>query len=241
MDDDKPTPPVREHTSSADLGPQLSLPLPLSRHLELDDLAQGEHNAKAMALIAGWPDDWPLPWAALWGPAASGKSVMADIWAARADAQILQVGDIAGAGLRNSVLDLDTSAGLPTAQEVPLFHLMNNLRAGGFSLLIVARYAPARWAVDLPDLASRLRAVLAVEIGEGDQDFLEMLLVALAAQLELDMRPEARAYLAQRLPRSAAACLSLMRILAARTRVVTVPQARAALDEWQTLDHQSTR
>jgi chromosomal replication initiation ATPase DnaA len=137
--------------------------------------------------------------------------------------------------LCNTVLDLEALEGLPSAQEEPLFHLMNNLRAAGFSLLILARQAPARWTVRLPDLASRLRAVLAVQIGEGDQAFLEHLLVALAAQFELDMRPEARAYLAQRLPRQAEACLGLVEILAGRARVVTVPQARAALEDWQAL------
>jgi chromosomal replication initiation ATPase DnaA len=223
----------KQQDASGGVGPQLSLPLPLVRDLELDDLASSSHNAKALALIEGWPQAWPLPWAALWGPPASGKSALGEIWARHADAQVLDPTQLARGELRNTVLDLGEQNSLPPAQEEALFHLMNNLRAAGFSLLILARQAPARWPVHLPDLASRLRAVLAVEIGEGDQGFLELLLVALAAQLELEMRPEARAYLAQRLPRSAQACLTLMQILAARTRVVTVPQARAALEDWQ--------
>ncbi len=238
MADDSEVAKPPERAASQDLGRQLSLPLPLAPELDLDDLASGVHNAKALALIEGWPQEWPLPWAALWGPAASGKSALAEIWARRADAQLLQLGQgdsIAQGRLCNTVLDLEALEGLPPAQEEPLFHLMNNLRAAGYSLLILARQAPARWSVRLPDLASRLRAVLAVEISEGDEAFLEQLLVALAAQFELDMRPEARAYLVQRLPRQAEACLGLVEILARRARVVTVPQARAALEDWRSL------
>lgn len=242
MADETDTSKAAGRVKGEDLGRQLSLPLPLTPELELDDLAPGAHNAKALALIGGWPQDWPLPWAALWGPPASGKSALAEIWARRAHAQVLKIGGAAAgepssgllqSALCNTVLDLEELESLPQALEEPVFHLMNNLRAAGFSLLILARQAPARWPVGLPDLASRLRAVLAVEIGEGDQAFLEVLLVALAAQFELDMRPEARAYLVQRLPRSAEACLAIIQLLAGRTRAVTVPQARAVLEDWQ--------
>lgn len=224
--------------SSQAAGQQLRLPLAPGHELELEDLAQGAHNQKALALIEGWPAAWPLPWAALWGPAACGKSALAQIWANRSGAEVWDL-DALIAGkpslrLAHCVLDLgalsfSNGLGLPREAEEPLFHLMNNLRAAGFSLLLVAREAPARWVVGLPDLASRLRAVLAVEIGEGDQAFLEQLLVALAAQYELDMRPDARAYLIQRLPRQASACLRLIQILAQQATVVTVPQARQAL------------
>ncbi len=221
-------------------GQQLRLPLAPGHELGLEDLAQGPHNLKALALIEGWPVAWPLPWAALWGPAACGKSALAQIWARHSGAKIWDLEAlIAGSPsqrLGHCVLDLGASPGLPQAGEEPLFHLMNNLRAAGFSLLLVARQAPARWSVQLPDLASRLRAVLAVEIGEGDQAFLEQLLVALAAQYELEMRADARAYLIQRLPRQAAACLRLIQILAQQASVVTVPQARLALRALETGD-----
>ncbi len=212
---------------------QLRLPLQPGQELELEDLARSEHNQKAFALIEGWPEAWPLPWAALWGPEASGKSVLARFWARGCGARILTpdalISGAMGRQLSHCVLDLGDLERLPQAAEEPLFHLMNNLRASGFSLLLVARQAPARWPVALADLASRLRAVLAVEIGEGDQAFMELLLVALAAQYELEMRPDARAYLVQRLPRRAAACLALIQILAQQASIITVPQARSAL------------
>ena len=79
-------------------------------------------------------------------------------------------------------------------------------------MLLAARQAPARWPVRLPDLASRLRAITAVEILPPEDELLHALLARLLARRRLAVTEAVQDWLLLRLPRSAAA----MREAAAR-------------------------
>src|SRR6185312_17541468 len=63
----------------------------------------------------------------------------------------------------------------------------------------------ARWPVRLPDLASRLRAIAAVEIGPPDDSLLRSLLARLLADRQLTVAPAVQDWLLLRLPRTPAA------------------------------------
>jgi chromosomal replication initiation ATPase DnaA len=72
-------------------------------------------------------------------------------------------------------------------------------------VLLAARTPPARWAVRLPDLASRLRAVTPVEIKPPEDSLRCALLLRLLADRQLAVRADLQDWLLLRLPRSPAA------------------------------------
>ena len=113
--------------------------------------------------------------AALHGPAGSGKSHLAAIWAKRADAAIVEA----------TKLD-DIERGAPGRRECrcgdkrarAIFALIES----GKPLLLTGRTPPAQWPVALPDLASRFGAMLSFALWTPD----DALLGALARKLFAD-------------------------------------------------------
>ena len=95
------------------------------------------------------------------------------------------------------------------ADEDALLHLLNAAGEAGLPVLLAARTPPARWAAHLPDLASRLRAMTAVEIGPPEDTLLRTLLARLLADRQLRV-PEPGAGMAGAAPaaqrRGAARC-----------------------------------
>lgn len=193
-----------------------------------DHFLRSACNAAAHDWIMRWPD-WPAPALALHGQARSGKTHLAHIWAERASGRIVDAADLS----LDAVAEL---AGRPVAIERAeaveepraLLHLYNLQRESGAHLLLVARTPPARWPLRLPDLASRLQAAPAVEIGPPDDELFRALLVKLAADRQLLMGPDVVHYLTQRLERTfaaAEAAVSALDRAALGKRAVTIPLA----------------
>jgi chromosomal replication initiation ATPase DnaA len=102
-------------------------------------------------------------------------------------------------------------------------------------VLLAARTAPARWTIRLPDLASRLRAITAVEIAPPEEELLQALLARLLADRQLRLPDPVHQWLLRRLPRTAAALADAVARLDAASldnhRAITVPLARDVLAE----------
>jgi chromosomal replication initiation ATPase DnaA len=195
------------------------------------DFRLAPSNADACAWLrrtAEWPDHR----LAIWGEAGRGKSHLLRIWTERTGAE-LRTGaslsglpDIPAAGI---ALD-DADAVL---DESALLHLLNAAGEAGLPVLLAARTPPARWAARLPDLASRLRAVTAVEIGPPEDTLLRTLLARLLADRQLRVSETVQEWLMRRLPRSAAALhdavVRLDAVALDQHRNITVPFAARVL------------
>ena len=161
------------------------LPLPIFRgpcFAEVD-FCDAPSNADACIWLRRTAD-WPNHRLALWGEAGRGKTHLLHIWAARTGAarwtgaSLTDVPDLPPAGI--ALDDADASR-----DETALFHLLNAAGEAGVPILLAARMAPSRWPVRLPDLASRLRAIAAVEIGPPEETLLRALLVRQLAERQL--------------------------------------------------------
>jgi chromosomal replication initiation ATPase DnaA len=135
--------------------------------------------------------------------------------------------------------DAGAIAGRAGREEAAL-HLYNMIAERRGGLLLLDRQPPARWAIELPDLASRLRTAPAVEIGAPDDALIEGVLGKLFADRQLAVEPAVIGFLVRRMERSLDAARRLVarideRALAGQ-RPVTVPLVRAVLEE---LDSQS--
>jgi len=192
---------------------QIPLELPFRSALGRDDFIVHDGNEAAVNFIARWPD-WPGRILALAGPAASGKSHLAAIWAADAGARRVDPGALTAdivPELAGHPLLIEGADGI--ADETALFHLINLLREEGGSLLMTARSAPARWPVSLPDLRSRLGAVPVALLGPPDEATLAALIAKLLADRQLSLEARLLDWLVTRIDRTPAAARAIVAAL----------------------------
>jgi chromosomal replication initiation ATPase DnaA len=221
---------------------QLVLDLPTRPALGRAAFFVAPANRLALALVDSWPG-WPGGRLAVVGPAGSGKTHVAHVWAARTGARILAAREVARLDLAAlpadaavAVEDVDRLAGLRArraAAEEALFHLCNHLALGGGSLMLSGRRPPTRWTIRLPDLASRLRAATVARLEAPDDALLAAVLVKLFADRQLAVAPGLIRFLVSRIDRSFAAAEAqvarLDRAGLARRRPVTARLAAEVL------------
>jgi chromosomal replication initiation ATPase DnaA len=198
-----------------DVPRQLVLDLPLDPRFGREDFLVSRSNEDALRFIERWPD-WPDPLLHLQGPAGSGKSHLAAIWAARAGARIIAARAIESA----SVLDLTSGKALVIEDvddgpldEPALFHLLNLARERRLPVLFTSVRTLDVNRVATPDLLSRLRLAPSVALGFPDEELLRAVLVKLFGDRQLAVEANVVAYLATRIERSLAAAAAVVAAL----------------------------
>jgi chromosomal replication initiation ATPase DnaA len=204
-----------------------------------DDFLVAPCNADPVAWIDKWPD-WQGPALAVAGPSGCGKTHLVSVFAARSGARIVGPDALAGgeppetAGAPLAIDDAEAAMG-DAAAERALFHLFNRAVTDPGQLLITGTRPPARWAVGLADLRSRLAALPVAEIKTPDDTLLAALLVKLFADRQINVSTEVVHYLAGRMERSFAATHALVaeidRLALAERRAVTIPLVRPLVEE----------
>jgi chromosomal replication initiation ATPase DnaA len=210
---------------------QLPLPIFVGPRFGEADFREAPSNAEA----CGWlrrTGDWPSHRLALWGEAGRGKTHLLRIWATHAGAAVCTAATLSGLPeLPAAGVALDDADAI--GDETALLHLLNAAGEVRLPVLLAARAPPSRWAVRLPDLASRLRAITAVEIRPPEDTLLRALLARLLADRLLRPPDALQEWLVRRLPRSAAALHEAVARLDAaaldRHRNITVPFAAQVL------------
>jgi chromosomal replication initiation ATPase DnaA len=178
---------------------QLILALEPESRMTREDFIVARANEQALTFLDRWPD-WPAPAAALWGPSASGKTHLARIWAARAQAVLVEAQDLNAPVGGPAVIESCDGVSLPT-HEPFIFAMLER----GAPLLLTGREHPRAWRVALPDLLSRFSALLAFELGEPDEALLMALAVKLFADRQLEVPESVVMQLVRQLERSPAA------------------------------------
>ena len=210
---------------------QLAFDLPPADGFARADFFVSDANALALAVVDGWRS-WPGGKLLLTGPAGSGKTHLAHIWAQDAGAILVQGADLADddlPGLASTgavvVEDAQTVAGTPAA-EAALFHLHNLLAASG--RLLMTAPAPARdWGLGLADLKSRAQAVQIARLGPPDDALLSAVLVKLFADRQITVPPALIAWMLPRMERSIAAARHLVADLDSHSLALGRPITRA--------------
>lgn len=219
--------------STRDTG-QLAFDLPANVRLGAEDFFVSDANEQAFALINA-PEAWPDGKLALVGPAGSGKTHLARLFAAKAKAQIIAATKIkADDSLPDTAFVVEDGDHLPADAEEWLFHAHNHLRAARLPLLVTGQTPPARWPITLPDLASRLSATTTATITNPDDALLMAVLLKHFQDRQLAPAPDAITYLQRHLPRSFQAIRrtveTLDREALAQGKALTRPFVRAVLD-----------
>jgi chromosomal replication initiation ATPase DnaA len=189
---------------------QLPLELALAPRFGEEDFLISQSNADAYGMIEAWPD-WASRLLVMTGPPASGKSHLAAIWAAKANARQLSARSLDKADVPALI-----AAGAVVVEDIDrlgfaeaaLFHLINLAEEKGASLLFTSARIPQELGVATPDLVSRLRKAPLVSIAAPDDALIRALLVKLFVDRQLIVDTALVEYLCLRIERSFAAVRS---------------------------------
>jgi len=221
---------MKEMAARSTPSDQMRLPLQSDLPDGTDGFVVSDCNRAAVEALADWPNLIGGVMA-ICGPEGCGKSRLAQIWAER-------VGAVALHGSEAALVDPLELEGRPVlldrARDVDdetLFHLINLAQAPGGALLLVARSAPSSWEAALPDLRSRLDAVISVPMEAPDDAVLTAMLEARFAERGIRPQKDVIPYLLRRIDRSAAAAAEVVARLDAMHRPVTRALARAAIED----------
>ena len=216
---------------------QLAFDLPLDPRYGAEDFLVSPSNEAAYGLIEAWPD-WPDTVLLLNGPAGSGKSHLASIWATRAHAWTAPAAEVGGERvthlISNGALvieDIDRREG---RDEAALFHLLNLARERRTPVLLTASGPVEGFGLGVADLRSRLRLAPGATILPPDDALLRAVLVKLFVDRQLVVDLTVVEALALRIDRSLARAREVVaeldRDALGRGRRITKPLALAVLD-----------
>ena len=213
---------------------QLVFEWPQDEALKAQDFFVSEPNANAVAMLRA-PETWPELKLVLVGSEGSGKSHLARIFLEETDAQIYPSHDVPRNYGDAEAVVIEDADRLPATEQEALFHLHNNLRAAGLPLLLTARTAPSRWDLSLPDLKSRMQATTIAQIGDPDDELLQVLLTKLFADRQIMPAPSVINYVATRMDRSYVAAQQIVdqldRAALADQKQISIKMAAALLDK----------
>ena len=215
---------------------QANLPFEASPDYSRESFLVSDCNREALTWIDAWPD-WSVGNLYLYGPAGSGKTHLAHLWARSTQAVFLdqaKLGAESSAQLtaKGSAFILD---GLKAGyDETGLFHLLNHLRETKAPLLITATLPPLQQGIALPDLASRLQAMPIAALSSPDDALASAMLVKLFHDRQLRVAPEVIDYILPRIERSFDAIQKLVNLLDQEAlrqhKNITVPFVRSLME-----------
>jgi chromosomal replication initiation ATPase DnaA len=167
-----------------------------------DDFLVGEGNALAHSRILAWPH-WPDAVTVLIGPAASGKSHLARIFADHSGGGFVTpetIADIASRDERGPLVIEDVDR--LDYDEPSLFHLLNQAMRGHRTLLLTARKDVSEWTLATDDVRSRARRAPAFRLEVSDDIELSQMFAKLFGDRQIKVDPKIIQYLVARMERS---------------------------------------
>ena len=207
---------------------QLAFDLPADAAMTRADFFVSPSNGLALQTVEGW-ENWPGHKLVLVGPDGSGKSHLAQIWAAMTGGVILRASDLATVSidrLADRPVVVEDADDLSPLDEAALFHLHNVVTPAG-ALMLTAATPPRDWGLGLPDLVSRLQAAAVARLEAPDDALLAAVLVKLFADRQIAVAANLIPYLISRMPRSVGAARRLVADLDARALADGRPITRA--------------
>jgi len=187
---------------SQDIPPQMKLDLSLGPVYSEEDFLVTGCNSEAFGLLDRWPD-WPSCGFILYGPPASGKTHLAEIWRAKSQAKLMDGrGLLSNQDVLNDPIESVVIEHAEHANDRALLRIYNGVAEHKKSILLTAITEPQFWPVSLPDLRSRLMALPAVKISEPDDLLLQALLVKQFSDRQVKIEVSVVRYLVERMERS---------------------------------------
>ncbi|MEM7046916.1 MAG: hypothetical protein AAF442_04620 [Pseudomonadota bacterium] len=180
---------------------QLTLPLRIKTAAGFIDTP-----AHRLAIQALANTSWQMAY--LFGPPASGKSHLAHQWATQnGGAWVFDISQLESHN-PTEIIDIYPMVVIENAIEAVgekddlLLHWMNAVLNGSGRLLLTDRLPPAQWPKGLPDLISRLRLCVFIEIDDPDDETLALLLKHYFDMRQLRVSDRVQSSILRRIERS---------------------------------------
>ena len=185
---------------------QLAFDLPSRPALGKSDFFISDCNSIAVKLMEDW-SNWPNRQHILSGPAGSGKTHLALVWAKSLSANVIKISDLFDIDLpkvTSTSLVIEDMDEQPESAELEnnLFHLFNMLIENGYYLLLTGKKDPKFWKVTLPDLRSRILGMRNARLLPPDDRLFLALIAKLFADRQIYPKPEVLQYIARHGERS---------------------------------------
>lgn len=216
---------------------QLTFDLPVRVSRARGDFFVSEANALAIARLDA-VESWPSAKLGLVGPAGSGKTHLAHVWAEAHGARGLAVGALPGMNVTtvDGARFVECGDGrMPADAEEALFHLHNHMVARRLPMLLLSRTPLSQWDIALPDLKSRMEATDIVRIEAPDDALLAAVMLKQFADRQVQVAPQVIRFLTTHMKRSFAEAERLVdaldKVALAEGRAVTRPLAQRVLDK----------
>ncbi|MCV2874931.1 DnaA/Hda family protein [Rhodobacteraceae bacterium XHP0102] len=194
---------------------QMQFDLPYRAAMGRQDFFLSPCNAVAVAGIDAW-QHWPMAKMILIGPEGAGKTHLAHVFCAQAQATICAASDLNEAHLPSlmeapalAIEDCHRIAGERHREEL-LFHLHNSAAARHAPLLLTARDKPETWGISLPDLDSRLRQSDLLRLEAPDDAALMAVTMKLAQDRGISLPASVLHYALPRMERSFKAVMAFV-------------------------------
>jgi chromosomal replication initiation ATPase DnaA len=121
--------------------------------------------------------------------------------------------------------------------EAMLWRLLDLARTERGAVLLVGAKLPSAWAVQTPDLRSRLASLPVAKLGEPDEALMDVVLRRICREQFIQLSDDAAKFLVRRLPRTFAAAqawaAALDEELVRGAKPVTTVIAKRALEKMQ--------
>lgn len=192
---------------------QLALELGHTPALAEADFLVGEGNRLAYERVMAFPH-WPDCVTLIVGPAKSGKSHLARIFADRAGGRFARadgLDQLATQGGNAPLVIEDLDGGM--FDETALFHLLNQSMRDQRPLLLTAQGEVGQWPFRTDDVLSRARRAAMFRISLSDDIQLSQMLVKLFADRQVVVEPKIVSYVVARMERSAQEAASLVELM----------------------------
>ncbi|MEO5805640.1 hypothetical protein [Devosia sp.] len=192
---------------------QLALELGHTPALAAADFLVGEGNRLAHGRVLGFAH-WADPITLIVGPAKSGKSHLARIFADLSGAVFLAANDLEALATQGgSAPAIIENVDGPGYSEAALFHLLNQSMRDGRKLLLTAQQDIAQWPYQTDDVRSRARRAAMFNVAITDDIQLSQMLVKLFADRQVAVDPKIVAYVVARMERSAEEAAGLVDLM----------------------------
>jgi chromosomal replication initiation ATPase DnaA len=190
-------------------------------------------NFQAFSYIEKWPA-WDAKILLIYGPKASGKSNLAQIWQRKSGAKYISAADIYSNNyvLSNNHILEDIEK---VHDEAALLHFFNSVKEmnKGY-LLLSANSHPLNLGVRLPDLRSRLSAVPSAGVSDPDDDLLRAIFLKEFTDRQLKVDMDVINYLITRIERSFEQLYKTVEMLDKQAlkekKNITIPFARKMME-----------
>ncbi|MDR0942720.1 MAG: hypothetical protein LBM19_03885 [Holosporales bacterium] len=187
---------------------QLVLPVSWAFPRKASDFVVSDCNSYAFEWLEKWPFRIRDNFVCLVGEKGSGKTHLANIWAARQNAEIISSldeafnkwYDISSSDVPQKYFVFDDADELN--DDVLMFYIYNTIKAKNAYLLMTAKTYPYKWNLKLSDVKSRMSTVNIIRIQRPNEKAISSIIEKMLLQRGIPAKKPIIEYIANRIERS---------------------------------------